>query len=348
MKASILRAKAHTNKRFVVYIALWIAFSFFIGFVSPTVQAQTTSVTIGTGGVTGVYYPTGKAIAKIVNKKRNENGLQVKAEATGGSVFNVNAIMVGDLEFGIVQSDRQYQAWNGLKDWKDRGPQQRLRSICSFHPESVVLVAGDDTGIETLLDIKGKHVNIGNPGSGPRGNAIDAMESCGIDWRRELSVEGIRAADSAKLLQEGRFDAFFYTVGHPNDSIKEATEGKRKVHFVPLTGDYIDQLVTKWSYYAKAYIPVRFYPMARNKKNVETFGVKATFCTNAGVPENVVYRITKEIFDNLEEFKALHPAYGVLTKENMLEALSAPIHPGAVKYYKEVGLTIPASIPEPN
>jgi hypothetical protein len=345
MKALILRARVHTNKKLVVYIALWIAFSFFLGFTSTKLYAQNTSVTIGTGGVTGVYYPTGKAIAKIVNKKSDEYGLKVKAEATGGSVFNVNAIMVGDLEFGIVQSDRQYQAWNGIKDWKDRGPQKKLRSICSFHPESVILVAGDDTGIETLLDIKGKHINIGNLGSGQRANAIDAMQACGIDWRRELSAEGIRAADSAKLLQEGRFDAFFYTVGHPNDSIKEAIEGKRKVHFVPLTGDCIDQLVAKWSYYAKAYIPVGFYPMARNQENVETFGVKATFCTNAGVPDNVVYRITKEILDNLEEFKTLHPAYGVLTKENMLETLSAPIHPGAMKYYKEVGLKVSASIP---
>ena len=197
------------------------------------------------------------------------------------------------------------------------------------------------------MDLKGKHINIGNLGSGSRGNAIDAMLSCGIEWRRELSAEGIRAANSAKLLQNGRIDAFFYTVGHPNESIKEATAGKRKVHFVPLTGDCIDQLVAKWLYYAKAYIPISFYPMARNKENVETFGVKATFCTSADVPENVVYIITREIFNNLEDFKKLHPAYGFLTKHNMLEALSAPIHPGAMKYYKEAGLTIPPSPPLP-
>jgi TRAP transporter TAXI family solute receptor len=173
------------------------------------------------------------------------------------------------------------------------------------------------------------------------------MLSCGIEWRRELSAEGIRAADSAKLLQNGRIDAFFYTVGHPNESIKEATAGKRKVHFVPLTGDCIDQLVAKWLYYAKAYIPINFYPMARNKENVETFGVKATFCTSADIPERLVYAITREIFNNLEDFKKLHQAYGVLTKQNMLEALSAPIHPGAMKYYKEAGLTIPPSPPVP-
>ena len=344
MKLLMLRARAQTKKDLMIYIALLLGFFFFIGPAPTNVHAENI-VTIGTGAVTGVYYPTGKAIAKIVNKKGKEHGVQVKVESTGGSVFNVNAIIVGDLEFGIVQSDRQYQAWNGIKDWKDRGPQKKLRSICSFHPESIVLIAGDDTGIETLIDLKGKHINIGNLGSGSRGNAIDAMLSCGIEWRRELSAEGIRAADSAKLLQNGRIDAFFYTVGHPNDLIKEATAGKRKVHFVPLTGDCIDQLVAKWLYYAKAYIPISFYPMARNKENVETFGVKATFCTSADVPENVVYIITREFFNNLEDFKKLHPAYGVLTKHNMLESLSAPIHPGAMKYYKEAGLTIPPSPP---
>lgn len=346
MKLLMLRARAQTKKDLMIYIALLLGFFFFTGPAPTNVHAENI-VTIGTGAVTGVYYPTGKAIAKILNKKGKEHGVQVKVESTGGSVFNVNAIIVGDLEFGIVQSDRQYQAWNGIKDWKDRGPQKKLRSICSFHSESIVLIAGDDTGIETLIDLKGKHINIGNLGSGFRGNAIDAMLSCGIEWRRELSAEGIRAADSAKLLQNGRIDAFFYTVGHPNESIKEATAGKRKVHFVPLTGDCIDQLVAKWLYYAKAYIPISFYPMARNKENVETFGVKATFCTSADVPENVVYIITREFFNNLEDFKKLHPAYGVLTKHNMLEALSAPIHPGAMKYYKEAGLTIPPSPPLP-
>jgi TRAP transporter TAXI family solute receptor len=346
MKLLIIRARTQTKKDLMIYIALLLGFFFFTGPAPTNVHAENI-VTIGTGAVTGVYYPTGKAIAKIVNKKGKEHGVQVKVESTGGSVFNLNAIIVGDLEFGIVQSDRQYQAWNGIKDWKDRGPQKKLRSICSFHPQSIVLIAGDDTGIETLIDLKGKHINIGNLGSGSRGNSIDAMQSCGIEWRRELSAEGIRAADSAKLLQNGRIDAFFFTVGHPNDLIKEATAGKRKVHFVPLTGDCIDQLVAKWPYYAKAYVPISFYPMARNKENVETFGVKATFCTSVDIPERVVYAITREIFNNLEDFKKLHPAFGVLTKNNMLEALSAPIHPGALKYYKEAGLTIPPSPPDP-
>jgi len=347
MKALNLRERAQTKKDLMIYIALLLGFFFFTGPAPTIVHAENTFVTIGTGGVAGLYYHTGKAIAKIVNKKTKKYDLQVKVEFTGASVFNVNAMMVGDLEFGIVQSDRQYQAWHGIKDWKDRGAQKKLRSICSFYPESVVLVAGDDTGIDALLNLKGKHINIGNLGSGARGNAIDVMQSCGLDWRRELSVEGFRVADAAKMLQDSKLDAFFHTIGHPNDLIKEVTAGKRKVHLVPLIGNCIDQLVAKWPYYAKASVPISFYPMAQNKKNIETFGVKATFCTSVDIPESVVSAITKEIFDNLEDFKKLHSAYSVLTKQNMLETLSAPIHPGALKYYKEAGLTIPPSPPLP-
>ena len=325
------------KKVFLLGLALVLVgvFSFY---TVDTCSAKVTYVTIGTGGVTGIYYPTGGAIGKIVNKKRKQYNLRVTVESTGGSVFNVNAVMAGDLEFGLVQSDRQYQAWNGLKDWKDKGPQKNLRAICSFHPESIVLVAGDDSGIENFMDLKGKHVNIGNPGSGQRGNSTDAFEACGIDWEKDMRAEGLKADESAKFLQDGRIDAFFYTVGHPNGSIKQATSGRRKVHIVPVTGACIDKLVAKWPFYAKAYVPIKFYPMASNKENVDTFAVKTTFCTNADIPDDVVYAITKEVFDNLEAFKKLHAAYGILTKENMLEALSAPIHPGAMKYYKEVGL----------
>lgn len=335
-----------SNMSTKIFIAFCIGLFFVNGFATSTVYAKKISVVIGTGNATGVYYPTGKAIAKIVNKESKTHDIRVRVESTGGSVFNVNAITMGDLEFGIVQSDRQYQAWKGIKEWKDRGPQKQLRAICSFYSESVALVAGDDAKIEALDDLRRKIVNIGNPGSGLRGNAIDAMQACGIDWRREVSAEGIGAAQSAKLLQDGRLDAFFYTVGHPNEAIKQATEGKRKVHFVPITGDCIDQLIAKWPYYAKAFIPINFYPLARNRENVETFGVKATLCTSTNIPDNVVYMITREIFKHLDAFKKLHPAYGVLTKENMLEALSAPIHPGASKYFKEAGLTIVSSIPQ--
>jgi hypothetical protein len=246
--------------------------------------------------------------------------------------------MAGDLEFGIVQSDRQYQAINGLAEWKDAGKQEKLRAICSFHPESITLVAAVESGITTMMDMKGKVINIGNPGSGQRQNSIDALTAVGIDYEKDITAEGLKAAEAPKMLQDGRIDAFFYTVGHPSGAIKEATSGRRKVSFIAVEGPGIDDLIAKNPFYAKAIVPVALYPQAENKEDVPTFGVKATFVTSADVPEEIVYAITKEVFDNLEDFKKLHPAYAVLTKENMLEGLSAPIHPGAMKYYKEVGL----------
>ena len=323
----------------LILIGIFVMGSVAVDMVRPAVvEGALKYVTIGTGGVTGVYYPTGGAISKIVNRKRKKYGIRVTVESTGGSVFNVNAVMSGDLEFGIVQSDRQYQAINGLAEWKDKGPQKKLRAICSFHPESITLVAAVDSGIETMADLKGKIVNIGNPGSGQRQNSIDALTAVGIDYEKDIKAEGLKAAEAPKMLQDGRIDAFFYTVGHPSGAIKEATSGRRKVRFIAVEGPGIDKLIEENPFYAKAYVPIKHYPQAVNKEDVPTFGVKATFVTSADVPDDIVYAITKEIFDNLEDFKKLHPAYAVLTKENMLEGLSAPIHPGAMRYYKEVGL----------
>jgi len=325
------------KKALIIGLAIVFGFALFMGGTPTTVQAKTTFITIGTGGITGVYYPTGGAIAKIVNKKRKEYGIRCTVESTGGSVFNVNAIMSGDLEFGVVQSDRQFQAYNGSEksEWAGN-PQKDLRAVFSIHPESITLVAAVDAGINSIADLKGKKVNIGNPGSGQRQNSIDALEAVGLNYEKDMQAEGIKAAESASLLQDGRIDAFFYTVGHPNGSIKEATSGKRKVRFASITG--VEKLLEKYPYYAPAFIPVGLYPSAENKEDVQTFGVKATFVTSAKVPDDVVYAITKEVFENFDEFKKLHPAYQVLTKKGMLEGLSAPIHPGAMKYYKEAGL----------
>ena len=302
-----------------------------------SVLAAPSYVTIGTGGVTGVYYPTGGAIAKMVNKKRADYNLRATVESTGGSVFNVNAIAAGDLEFGIVQSDRQFQAFNGSADWEGK-PVKKLRAVFSIHPESVTIVANSSKNVLSVADLKGKIVNIGNPGSGQRGNAEDLFAAAGINLDKDLKAEGMKAAESASMLQDGRIDAFFYTVGHPNGSVKEAVAGATKVNFVAVPEDVVKKLTEKFPFYAPASIPVAEYAGVTNTTDVPTFGVKATLCSSAEVPDAVVYAITKEVFENFDEFKTLHPAFASLTKESMLQGLSAPLHPGAVKYYKEVGL----------
>ncbi len=323
------------KRLFVAVITL--ALSIIVCGAGPVLSAsKTTFYTIGTGGVTGVYYPTGGAIARIVNFKKKQYKMRLTVESTGGSVYNVNAIMAGDLDFGIVQSDRQYQAINGLAEWKDKSPQKDLRAIFSIHPESITLLAGVDTGIKSIKDLKGRHVNIGNPGSGQRQNSIDALNAAGIDIENDMKAEGLKAAEAPGVLLDGRIDAFFYTVGHPSGAFKEATAGTRKVTFVPI--ELPDSFYTKFPYYARSIVPISFYPNAVNKKDVPTFGVKATFVTHSRIPEKDIYNVVKEIFENFESFKKLHPAYSILTKKGMLEGLSAPLHPGAEKYYKEVGL----------
>jgi len=296
-----------------------------------------TFVTIGTGGVTGVYYPTGGAISRMLNKKSKEYGIKATVESTAGSVYNINAVLSGDLEFGVAQSDRQYQAYEGLAEWAQKGPQKELRSVFSIHPETITLIASEASGIKNIQDLIGKRVNIGNPGSGQLQNSKDVLEASGVRLD-SIKAEQVKAVEAPSLLQDEKIDAFFYTVGHPNGNIKEATSGRIKVNIIPITGPGIEALLKEYSYYADAAIPAKFYPNASNQKYIYSIGVKATFVTSSKLDENIVYAITKEVFDNLDEFKKLHPAYVGLTSRKMLQGISAPIHKGALRYYKEAGL----------
>ncbi len=313
-----------------------LTISLFLGVTLVQAQVKSTFISIGTGGITGVYYPTGGAIAKMVNRTKKDHHIHAVVESTGGSVFNVKAILAGTLQFGVIQSDTQFMATNGIGEWKDKGPQSTLRSVFALHPEAVTLVAASDAEIKNIHDLRGKRVNLGNLGSGQRQNAIDALTAVGIDYTKDIKAESIRALDAPGMLQEHRIDAFFYTVGHPSGAIKEATSGARKVIIADITG--IDTLLEQAPYYTKTTIPVKLYPGTENVKDIQTFGAKATLVTSTKVSDEIVYTITREVFENLESFKKMHPAFSTLTKENMLTGLSAPIHPGAMKYYKEAGL----------
>lgn len=298
---------------------------------------DTRFVTIGTGGVTGLYYPTGGAISRMLNKKFKHFKIKATVESTSGSVFNINAVIKGDMEFGIAQSDRQYQAYKGLAEWQETGALSELRSVFSLHPEPITLVVSEQSGIKNIKDLRGKRINLGNPGSGQLQNSKDVLTAAGFS-EQDILAEYVKAVEAPGLLQDERLDGFFYTVGHPNGNIKEATSGRIKVLIVDIKGDNIDKMVEQYPYYAKAVIPHAFYERALNTDDVETIGVKATIVTSSNVDAELVYALTKMVFENLEEFKALHPAYASLTPQNMLQGLSAPIHRGALKYYREAGL----------
>jgi TRAP transporter TAXI family solute receptor len=322
-------------KRESSYILAFMSMSILLGGCKAK---KVSFVTIGTGGVTGIYYPTGVAISRMVNQQFDAYGIKATVESTSGSVFNVNAVLSADLVFGVVQSDRQYQAYNGLAEWSKYGKQTDLRSVFSVHPESITLIASEESGIREIKDLKGKRVNLGNPGSGYLQNSRDVLKAMGLDEDSDLSAEHVKAVEAPGLLQDERVDAFFYTVGHPNGNIKEATSGRIKVFIVPIIGPGIDKMLEKYPYYAESTIANSFYPYATNTEDIETIGVKATFVTSKNVDEDIVYAITKEVFENFEDFKSLHPAYEILTKKDMLKGLSAPIHKGALRYYKEAGL----------
>lgn len=294
-------------------------------------------VTIGTAGVTGVYYPAGGAIAKMINQKRDEYGIRATVESTGGSVFNVNALTVGDLEFGVVQSDTAYQAVMGQGDWESKGKQDKLRSVFSLHPELVNLIVASDEKITDCKSLKGKRIAVGNIGSGTRENAKDALSTCGLEFS-DIIAEDLKASEAAAMLGDGRIAGYFYTVGHPNGSIKEAAAGVRSVRFLGF--EAFEQLLKDKPYYVSQRVPTELYTGVSNSSSevLNTFAVKALFLTSADVPVDVVYAATKEVFENFDEFKSLHPAFAVLTKEEMLQGLSAPLHPGAEKYYRETGL----------
>ena len=302
-------------------------------------QAETIFVTIGSGDFTGVYFPAGLTIAKMINQKHDQYGIRATVESTPGSVFNLNAIMAGYLEFGLAQADKQYQAVNGLAEWAKNGPQKELRAVFSIHHESVTLVASVDAGISTIADLRGKRVNLGNPASGQHRNAIDALKAVGLDPQRDIFPQEVKASEAPTLLIDNRIDAFFCTVGHPSETIQLASSGQRKVRIIPISGPGIDKLVADNQFYIKTTLPVqRLYPNLEDSIDVSTFGVIATLCTASRLPADLVYTVTKEVFENLDGFRRQHPALVDLTKQGMLEGLSAPLHPGALKYYKEAGL----------
>ncbi len=304
-------------------------------FPVPVVRADT-FVTIGTGGVTGVYYPTGGAICRLVNKGRKNHGIRCSVESTGGSVYNLNTIRAGELDMGVAQSDWQYHAYNGTSKFEDKGANKDLRAVFSVHPEPFTVVARTDSGIKQFSDLKGKRVNVGNPGSGQRGTMEVVMGALGWKMGDFKLASELKSAEQSRALCDNKIDAMVFTVGHPSGSIKEGTTSCDAV-IVEVSGSAIDKLVNENSYYRHATIPGGMY--RGSDSDVKTFGVGATFVSSTNVTNDVIYQVVKAVFENFDQFKKLHPAFGVLDKKAMVkDGLSAPLHDGAVKYYKEAGL----------
>lgn len=292
-------------------------------------------ITIGTGGQTGVYFVVGQSICGLVNRGQAEHGIRCTAPSTGGSIANINAIREGSMDMGVAQSDWQYHAYNGSSQFEEQGAFEDLRAVFSVHGEPFNVIARADSGIETFTDLKGKRVNVGNPGSGQLATMEVVMDAMGWTMDDFSLASQLQPAEQAAALGDNNVDAIIYTVGHPNGSIQEATTTVDS-KLIPVETPEIAALVEDRPYYAWATIPGGMY--TGTDEDVTTFGVKATFVTSAGVDEEVIYQVVKAVFDNFDRFKSLHPAFANLTEEEMVaDGLSAPLHPGAERYYRERG-----------
>lgn len=303
---------------------------------APAAMAQQTKfVTIGTGGVTGVYYAAGGAICRLVNKDRTKHGLRCSVESTGGSVFNANAIRAGELDMGVVQSDVQYSAVKGEGQFKAAGPSGDLRAMFSMHPEPMTVVVRKELNAQSLTDLKGKRFNIGNPGSGHRSGADDLLAAFGMKTSDLGLASELKADEHGPALCDGKIDGFVFAVGHPSANIQDPTTACG-AKLLTLQGDGVNKLVAQHSYLAKATIAGGTYP--NNPQATHTYGVLATFVTSAKTPPDTVYAVVKQVFDNFDDFKKLHPALAHLKPEEMVaNGLTAPLHEGAARYFKEKG-----------
>jgi uncharacterized protein len=297
--------------------------------------AQQKFITIGTGGVTGVYYAAGGAICRLVNKDRKSHGIRCSVESTGGSVYNINTIRAGELDMGVAQSDWQYHSTNGTSTFKDQGAFKELRAVFSIHPEPFTVLVRKEANVKSFADLKGKRFNVGNPGSGTRASMEELLGALGWTTSDFALASELKADEHGAALCDNKIDGFYYGVGHPSANIQDPTT-TCGAKLVSLTGPAVDKLLKGSPYYAKATIPGGLY--AGNPDPTQTYGVMATFVSSSKVPSDMVYQVVKAVFENFDDFKKLHPAFAHLDPKNMIkDGLSAPLHDGAVKYYKEKG-----------
>ena len=302
------------------------------------VAAEKTFISIGTGGPTGVYFVVGNSVCRLVHKEAAEgrkagrkHGIRCAAPSTAGSNYNIGQIGAGELDFGVAQSDWQYHASNGSSKWEGN-KQDKLRAVFSVHPEPFHIIVGKDSGINSWDELSGKRVNIGNPGSGQRGTMEVLMAAHGTTVDDFKVATELTSSEQSTALCDGKIDAYGYTVGVPNSGVAVATDGCG-ARIINLNSSVEKGLVDANPFYAFATIPTGTY--STSSSDVTTFGVKATFVSSTDTPDDVVYEVVRAVFENIEDFRKLHPAFANLSYEQMItDGLSAPLHAGALRYYK--------------
>ena len=297
--------------------------------------AQSRPMTIGTGAVTGVYYAAGGSICKALNRDRATHGLRCLVEVSQGSTANIDSLARGNVNMALVQSDVQYRAARGEGSFAKSGAQGDLRSVFGLYAETFTLLTTPDTGAKRFADLKGLRVSFGVVGTGSRTTVDDLLSIYGIQMTDYAAVTERAADEQGYALCEKKIDAALFVVGHPATHITRTTKDCN-AQLIGLAEPARDRAVDGRPYFVKAEIPAGTYP--GQSSAVPTIGMVATLTTMASVPEATVYAVVKGVFDNFDEFKRLHPAFSQLDPKRMVsEGLSAPLHPGALKYYKEKG-----------
>jgi len=294
------------------------------------------TITIGTAGVTGVYYPAGGAICRLINRGRKEHGTRCAVESTGGSINNLEFLRKRDLDLGVVQSDMLYHAYHGDDLFSTVGADQDLRIVFFLHSEPFTIVARKSSGIKTFDDLKGKRIYTGPQGSGMRATMDELMSYKGWNEHSFVHMENILPGDQAKALCAGKIDAMIFAGGHPNGAIQQVTSAC-PTRLVDVSGPAVNAMIKANPFYSGAIIPGGMY--AGTDRDVQTFGVDAVLVAPSYLDDDVVYLITKAVFDNMDNFKTLHPVFATLDSAEMVRKSDiAPFHPGALKYYREKGI----------
>lgn len=292
-------------------------------------------ITVGTAGVTGVYYPAGGAICRLMNRTRKESGLRCTVESTGGSINNLESIRKKDVDLGIVQSDMLYHAYQGDDIFADVGADKKLRILFALHPEPFTVVARKDAHISNFDDLKGKRVSLGAPGSGMRATMEELMSKKGWTEKTFAAAVDIKSGDLAESLCGNKVDAVVFAGGHPNGTIQQLTSAC-ETKLVNVSGKMIDDLISSHPFYSYAMIPGGMY--SGNSKDTKTFGVLAVLVASEDLSDDVAYEMVKSVFDRLDDFRTLHPVFASLKGDRMIkDADIIPVHNGALRYFREKG-----------
>lgn len=289
-------------------------------------------VSIASGWVVGVYFPLAGAISRIAHEKLPD--IKITVESSGASVANAKLIASGDADLAILQNDIAFYALQGTKPMFDKAV-PNIRGVTALYPEHCQIHARKDAKIATAGDLKGKKVAVGPLGSGTEQNAIQILEVYGLKFEDLGRVERLTASESADFLKDGRIDAAFYTVGVGASAIVDPAFMIETL-IVPIDGAQADALVKKYPFYSKDKVPAGIYKGV--DKDVPTVAVLAILVAKAELEEDIVYRITKAMFENIKTIEGAHAKGKEVKLEKALIGMPIPLHPGAEKFYKEKGM----------